>query len=83
MLAFMPQIWTSDNMDAVSRLFIQYGRSFVFPPVTMGAHVSVVPNHQVGRSTPLKPRDLAAGGLYEGSHTYGDASRVYYLRRVD
>jgi alpha-galactosidase len=60
MLAFMPQTWTSDNTDAVSRLFVQYGTSFVFPPVTMGAHVSAVPNHQVGRTTPLATRGAAA-----------------------
>ena len=60
MLAFMPQTWTSDNTDAVSRLYIQYGTSFVYPPVTMGAHVSAVPNHQVGRATPLSPRRAVA-----------------------
>ncbi len=40
MLHYMPQTWTSDNTDAVGRLFIQYGTSFAYPPVTMGAHVS-------------------------------------------
>jgi alpha-galactosidase len=60
MLYYMPQTWTSDNSDAVSRLLIQYGTSMVYPPVTMGAHVSAVPNHQVGRITPLKTRGYAA-----------------------
>jgi alpha-galactosidase len=55
-LAYMPQTWTSDNTEAVSRLRIQYGTSLVYPPVAMGAHVSAVPNHQVGRSTPLEFR---------------------------
>ncbi|MFP4703305.1 MAG: alpha-galactosidase [Spirochaetaceae bacterium] len=65
MLAFMPQHWTSDNTDAISRLFIQYGTSLVFPPVTMGAHVSAVPNHQVGRTTPLDTRAaVAASGNF-------------------
>ena len=35
---------------------IQYGTSLFFPPVTMGAHVSVSPNLQVGRETPLAAR---------------------------
>jgi alpha-galactosidase len=62
-LAYMPQTWTSDNTDAVSRLKIQWGTSLVYPPVTMGAHVSAVPNHQVGRTTPLSFRgDVACGG---------------------
>lgn len=60
MLYYMPQVWTSDNTDAVCRQKIQYGTSLVFPPVTMGAHVSVVPNHQVGRFTPLSTRGACA-----------------------
>jgi alpha-galactosidase len=59
-LAFMPQIWTSDNTDAVSRLKIQYGTSLVYPPITMGSHVSAVPNHQTGRVTPLAFRGEVA-----------------------
>ena len=44
---------------------IQHGTSFLFPPVTMGAHVSACPNHQVGRTTPLATRFAvaAAGNL--------------------
>ncbi|WP_067925372.1 alpha-galactosidase [Alicyclobacillus shizuokensis] len=56
MLYYMPQTWTSDDTDAVERLYIQFGTSLIYPVVTMGAHVSSVPNHQVGRSTPLKTR---------------------------
>jgi alpha-galactosidase len=56
MLFFMPQTWTSDNTDAVARLGIQYGTSIVYPQVTMGAHVSAVPNHQTNRITSLKFR---------------------------
>ena len=63
MLYYMPQTWTSDNTDAVSRLNIQYGTSLTYLAVTMGAHVSTVPNHQVGRITPLKTRgDVAMAG---------------------
>ena len=59
-LYYMPQTWTSDNTDAVCRLSIQSGTSLVFPPITMGAHVSVVPNHQVGRVTSMQMRALCA-----------------------
>lgn len=60
MLYYTPQIWTSDNSDAIERLKIQYGTSFVYPPVSMTAHVSACPNHQVGRTTPLHTRGLVA-----------------------
>jgi len=59
-LYYMPQIWTSDNTDAIERLKIQWGTSIVYPASTMGAHVSAVPNHQVGRITPLKTRGYEA-----------------------
>jgi alpha-galactosidase len=62
-LYYMPQTWTSDNTDAVSRLKIQYGTSLVYPIVSMGAHVSAVPNHQVHRSTSMDMRgDVAMSG---------------------
>ena len=60
MLAYVPQIWCSDNTDAVERLAIQYGTSFGYPASSMGAHVSASPNHQTGRSTPLATRAVAA-----------------------
>jgi alpha-galactosidase len=64
-LYYMPQTWTSDNTDAVERLYIQYGTSIVYPASTMGAHVSAVPNHQVGRMTDLKMRgDVAMSGNF-------------------
>ncbi len=65
MLYYQPQIWCSDNTDAVNRLKIQYGTSFAYPPCTMEAHVSVCPNHQTGRSVPLRTRGTAAmGGVF-------------------
>jgi len=64
-LFYMPQAWTSDNTDAISRLEIQYGTSLVYPPSSMGAHVSAVPNHQVNRNTPLRTRyDVARTGAF-------------------
>ncbi|KAF4412346.1 Alpha-galactosidase 2, partial [Fusarium austroafricanum] len=43
-LQYFPQVWTSDNTDALDRIHIQFGTSLVYPPSTMGAHVSAVPN---------------------------------------
>lgn len=64
-LYYMPQTWTSDNTDAVERLSIQYGTSLVYPASAMGAHVSAVPNHQMGRVTPLRTRgDVAMSGNF-------------------
>lgn len=59
-LYYMPQTWTSDNTDAIDRLKIQYGTSLCYPVISMGSHVSAVPNHQVGRVTPLSTRGNAA-----------------------
>lgn len=59
-LYYMPQTWTSDDTDAVCRLSIQAGTGLAFPIVSQGAHVSVTPNHQVGRVTPLQMRALVA-----------------------
>ncbi|MCH4889655.1 alpha-galactosidase [Acidaminobacter sp. JC074] len=55
-LAYMPQVWTSDDTDAHERVKIQDGTSLFYPPITMGAHVSAVPNHQVDRMTSLETR---------------------------
>lgn len=60
MLYYTPQIWCSDNTDAVDRLRIQYGTSFFYPVSAVGSHVSAVPNHQTGRSTSLRTRGVAA-----------------------
>ena len=60
MLYYTPQIWLSDNTDAINRISIQYGSSLGYPIPTMGAHVSAVPNHQSGRITPLNTRGCVA-----------------------
>ncbi|MDL2206898.1 alpha-galactosidase [Eubacteriales bacterium OttesenSCG-928-N13] len=65
MLHYMPQTWTSDDTDAIERLYIQYGTSMAYPISAMGAHVSAVPNHQVGRVTSMRMRgDVAIGGNF-------------------
>ena len=56
MLFYAPQAWASDDSDAVERLKIQWGSSFAYPIVSHGAHVSITPNHQVNRVTPLPTR---------------------------
>lgn len=60
MLYYSPQIWCSDNTDAINRLSIQYGTSFFYPVSAMGAHVSASPNHQTGRVTPFATRGAVA-----------------------
>ena len=60
MLYYSPQIWCSDDTDAIERLSIQEGTALVYPLSTMGAHVSVCPNHTVGRVTPFETRGHVA-----------------------
>ena len=67
LLYYAPQGWTSDDTDAIERLKIQYGTSYCYPISSMGSHVSVTPNHQVGRSTPLHTR---ANVAYFGTFGY-------------
>ena len=65
MLYYSPQIWCSDDTDAVERLMIQEGTSLIYPLSTMGAHVSVVPNHVVGRNTSFETRgNVALAGTF-------------------
>ncbi len=60
MMYYTPQIWCSDNTDAIDRIRIQYGTSFFYPVSTVGTHVSAVPNHQTGRSVSLHTRGVVA-----------------------
>ncbi|MGN1133289.1 MAG: alpha-galactosidase [Oscillospiraceae bacterium] len=60
MLYYSPQIWCSDDTDAIERLKIQHGTSICYPCSAMGAHVSDCPNHTVGRVTPFKTRGRVA-----------------------
>lgn len=67
MLRYTPQIWCSDDSDAIERLRIQAGTSLFYPCSAMGAHVSACPNHQVGRTTPFETRATVA---LEGTFGY-------------
>ena len=60
MMYYTPQIWCSDNTDAINRTRIQYGTSFFYPVSAVGAHVSAVPNHQTGRVTSFHTRGVTA-----------------------
>lgn len=60
MLYYCPQIWCSDDTDAYERTKIQYGTSFFYPVSAVGSHVSAVPNHQTGRTTPIGTRAVTA-----------------------
>lgn len=67
LLYYAPQGWASDDSDAVERLKIQYGTSMCYPISSIGSHVSVAPNHQVFRNTPLRTR---ANVAYFGTFGY-------------
>ncbi len=60
MLYYTPQIWCSDDTDAIERIRIQHGTSFGYPISAVGSHVSAVPNHQTGRTTKLRTRGVVA-----------------------
>lgn len=65
MLYYSPQYWTSDDTDAMERLDIQLGTSFVYPASSMSCHVSASPNHQTGRSTSFVTRgNVAMAGAF-------------------
>lgn len=65
MLYYAPQGWVSDDSDAIERLKIQYSTSMCYPISSIGAHVSVVPNHQIYRITPLATRaNVACFGTF-------------------
>ncbi len=65
LLYYAPQCWTSDDTDGLERQKIQYGTSYAYPVSSMGAHVSITPNHQLNRVTPLKTRgNVAAFGAF-------------------
>lgn len=83
MMHYFDQYWTSDNSDAVERMYIQHGTSLVMPPIFMSAHVSAVPNHQVGRTTSLDTRgNIASCGQlgYELDVTKMDEEDLYQIK---
>lgn len=67
MMYYAPQAWCSDDTDAVERIKIQDGTSYGYTPSMWGAHVSAVPNDQVGRLTSIDTRAKVA---YFGAFGY-------------
>ena len=64
MLCYFPQIWASDDSDAIYRVNGQTGYSYGYPMSTVSAHVSDCPNHQTLRKTPMDSRfQVAAFGV--------------------
>ncbi len=59
-LFYSPQVWTSDDTDAIERLTIQEGTSMLYPLSSMGAHISVSPSQCVGRLVPMTTRGHVA-----------------------
>lgn len=63
LLPYFNEFWTSDNTDALQRIYMQWGVSHFYPAIAMAAHVSADKNHQTGRRLPLKFRfDVAMSG---------------------
>ena len=63
LMPYFEEFWTSDNTEALQRIYMQWGTSYFFPAVAMGAHVASSPSHQTGRIMPLKFRfDVAMTG---------------------
>lgn len=67
MMYYAPQAWCSDDTDAIERIKIQDGTSYGYTQNMWGAHVSAVPNDQVGRLTSL---DTRAAVAYFGDFGY-------------
>ena len=62
-LPWFDEFWVSDNTDALQRVYMQWGTSYFFPAMAMASHISAAPNHQTGRTIPLKYRiDVAMSG---------------------
>lgn len=86
-LAYFPQIWTSDDTDANERTKIQYGTSIVYPLSAMSCHVSEVPNHQTKRITPMSTRadiaHLGATGYELDASKFTDAQKAQTKEQIE
>ena len=60
LVPFVHRFWTSDNIDAVSRVSIQRGFAAFLPPELMGSHVGASPAHATGRSQAMDFRAAIA-----------------------
>ena len=86
-LYYFPQIWTSDNSDAEDRTLIQYGTSIAYPLSAMSCHVSAVPNHQTGRTSPFATRGdiahLGATGYELDTTVFTDEDRAAVKAQIE
>ena len=78
MLCYYPQIWCSDDPDAIERMPIQHGTSFGYPVCSLGADVAACPNLQTGRTTPIDTRAVVAM-----SGTFGYELDLGKLKRAE
>lgn len=76
-LSFFPQIWASDDTDALCRTEIQNGYSYGYPMSAVTAHVSDCPNHQTLRRTPIETRfNVASFGVLGYECNLNDMSKA-------
>ena len=64
LLPYFDEFWTSDNTDALQRVYIQWGTSLFFPANAMACHINHCPYWNTGgRVIPIKFRcDVAMSG---------------------
>ena len=63
LLPYFDEFWTSDNNDALQRIYIQWSTSYFFPSNAMAQHIAGSPYHMTGRVMPIKFRcDVAMSG---------------------
>lgn len=86
-LPYFNEFWTSDNTDALQRIYLQWGISNFYPAIAMASHVSADKNHQTGRLTPLKFRfDVAMSGrlgMEIQPKEMSDVDRAYAKRAIE
>lgn len=85
-LPYFEEFWTSDNTDALQRIYMQWGVSNFYPAIAMASHVSANKNHQTGRILPLKFRfDVAMSarlGMEIQPKDMSDADKKYAARAI-
>lgn len=87
LLPYFDEFWTSDDTDALQRIYMQWGVSNFYPAVAMASHVSADKNHQTGRRIPLKFRfDVAMSGrlgMEIQPKDMSDADKAFAKRAIE
>lgn len=85
-LPYFNEFWTSDDTDALQRIYMQWGVSNFYPSIAMASHVSANRNHQTGRVLPLKYRfDVAMSarlGMEIQPKDMTDADKAFVGRAI-